>query len=217
LREGNIQTPSVGGAIPDNYRAPVYDYDRDGDAFGGATVIGGYVYRGPDPSLQGKYFFADAAYNQHWVFDANTPFGTMVANINSVMPFDVGSHSYPVSFGEDALGNLYIAYLNSGEVYRIVTNELLGGDFDADGDVDTADYQNWRSAFGAANPNPPSDGNGNGVFDSADYIVWRKNLGASVQAAAGLGAAVPEPVSLSYLVALLAWFVVRPRFVQGGN
>ena len=54
---------------------PVYDYDRDMDPFGGSVVTGGYVYRGPDPSLQGKYFFldsrndADTANDNYWMFD----------------------------------------------------------------------------------------------------------------------------------------------------
>ena len=31
---------------------------------------------------------------------------------------------FPVSFGEDAVGNLYIAYIGSGEVYRIATTVI---------------------------------------------------------------------------------------------
>jgi hypothetical protein len=31
---------------------------------------------------------------------------------------------FPVSFGEDAIGNLYIAYIASGEVYRIATDVI---------------------------------------------------------------------------------------------
>src|SRR5688500_16668172 len=60
LREGSIATPSggVGGPAPAGAIEPVYDYPRTG-AFGGSTVIGGYIYRGPDPDLQGLYFFAD--------------------------------------------------------------------------------------------------------------------------------------------------------------
>src|SRR5215212_9731542 len=54
LREGTITTPGVGGSCASCIE-PVYDYDRDADAFGGTVITGGYVYRGPDPSLQGKY------------------------------------------------------------------------------------------------------------------------------------------------------------------
>ncbi|HEY3394062.1 MAG TPA: PQQ-dependent sugar dehydrogenase, partial [Lacipirellulaceae bacterium] len=60
LREGLIQTPGVGGPRPPGNVDPVYDYDRNNDQFGGTVVSGGYVYRGPDPSLQGKYFFLDS-------------------------------------------------------------------------------------------------------------------------------------------------------------
>jgi glucose/arabinose dehydrogenase len=61
LREGRIATPSggVGGPAPPGNVEPVYDYNRNNDQFGGTVVTGGYLYRGPDPSVQGKYFFLD--------------------------------------------------------------------------------------------------------------------------------------------------------------
>jgi glucose/arabinose dehydrogenase len=127
LREGLIQTPgSVGGARPPGNVDPVYDYNRDNDPFGGTVVTGGYVYRGPDPDLQGKYFFLDSrnsaatSDDNYWMFDPANPFGT-VQNIDALLAPDVGSAEFPVSFGEDARGNLYIAYIASGEVYRIQT------------------------------------------------------------------------------------------------
>ena len=128
LREGLIATPSggVGGPAPDGNVDPVYDYNRDADPFGGTVITGGYVYRGPDPALQGKYFFLDSRNSasttddNYWMFDPANPFGT-VQNIDASLVPDVGSAQFPVSFGEDALGNLYIAYIASGEVYRIDT------------------------------------------------------------------------------------------------
>jgi glucose/arabinose dehydrogenase len=133
LREGSIQTPSggVGGARPAGNVDPVYDYDRNADAFGGTVVTGGYVYRGPDPALWGKYFFLDsrnsaaASDDNYWMFDPANPFGT-VQNIDSLLTPDVGAPTFPVSFGEDALGNLYIAYIVSGDVYRIQTTITNG-------------------------------------------------------------------------------------------
>lgn len=127
LREGTIATPSggVGGPPPAGNVDPVYDYDRSTGPFGGTIVTGGYVYRGPDPSLQGIYFFLDSrsssgtADDNYWMFDPVDPLGT-VTNIDSLLTPDTGSAEFPVSFGEDAVGNLYIAYLTSGEVYRIV-------------------------------------------------------------------------------------------------
>ena len=126
LREGLIQTPTVGGARPPGNVDPVYDYDRNNDPFGGTVVTGGYVYRGPDPALQGKYFFLDSRSSatttddNYWMFDPADPFGT-VQNIDALLVPDSGLSQFPVSFGEDAAGNLYIAYIASGEVYRIQT------------------------------------------------------------------------------------------------
>ncbi len=206
LREGDIATPTpvgspVGGPPPADYVPPIYSYTHpitnvppaSPSEFYGTVVTGGYVYRGPDPSLQGKYFFLDAGGHNYWMVDSN-PFGT-VANINSTMTPDAGLAAFPVSFGEDAVGNLYIAYIASNEVYRIATNQLLHGDFDADGDVDNADYTKFRVRFGSAADNPAADGNGNAVYDAADYVAWRKNFGASVLPGAGAGASVPEPIT----------------------
>ena len=116
----------MGGAPPPGNVDPVYDYDRNNDQFGGTVVTGGYVYRGPDPSLQGKYFFLDSrnspstADDNYWMFDPADPFGT-VMNIDSLLAVQHRHSPFPVSFGEDAAGNLYIAYLLSGDVYRINT------------------------------------------------------------------------------------------------
>jgi glucose/arabinose dehydrogenase len=131
LREGRIQTPSggVGGAPPPGNVEPVYDYNRNNDQFGGTVVTGGYLYRGPDPSVQGKYFFLDSrnsagtADDNYWMFDPANPFGT-VQNIDGLLTPNVGSPQFPVSFGEDAMGNLYIAYLFTGDVYRIRTSVI---------------------------------------------------------------------------------------------
>jgi hypothetical protein len=128
LREGTIATPSVGGTCTGCVE-PVYDYDRDADQFGGVVITGGYVYRGIDPSLYGKYLFLDSrnsngtSDDNYWMFDPVNPFGT-VQNIDSLVASGGGSRQFPVSFGEDALGNLYVAYIGSGEVFRIVTNQV---------------------------------------------------------------------------------------------
>jgi glucose/arabinose dehydrogenase len=146
LREGTIATPSggVGGTPPAGNVEPVYDYNRDADDFGGTVVTGGYVYRGPDPTLQGRYFFLDsrssasAADDNYWILDPADPYGT-VQNIDGLLTPDVGSPMFPVSFGEDQTGNLYIAYLVSGDVYRIGTTvppaPLLGIQRDAETNV----------------------------------------------------------------------------------
>jgi glucose/arabinose dehydrogenase len=203
LREGTIATPGggIGGPRPPGNVDPVYEYNRNNDPFGGTVVTGGYVYRGPDPSLQGKYFFLDSrnsagtADDNYWMFDPANPNGT-VLNIDSQLVPNTGNPQFPVSFGEDALGRLYIAYLATGDVYRIT----MAGDYDNDNDVDQADYEVWRAAYDSTSTGElsPADGNANRTVDAADYIVWRKNLGPP----AGTSLHVPEPASLILLAPL---------------
>ena len=218
LREGLIQTPTVGGAKPPGNVDPVYDYNRDNDQFGGTVVSGGYVYRGPDPSLRGKYFFLDSrnsvstSDDNYWMFDPANPFGT-VMNIDSLLTPNTGSPQWPVSFGEDANGNLYIAYLVSGDVYRIATNATIAGDYNGDGEVDVDDYNAWRTSFGlSSRPNvPPADVNRNGVVDAADYVIWRKAFGSGGAGSGEALASVPEPATASLLIAIAAGLVLIHR------
>jgi glucose/arabinose dehydrogenase len=218
LREGFVATPSgdVGGNPPAGNVNPVYAYPRTG-ALGGITVIGGYIYRGPDPSLQGVYVFGDAgqfgdpATVKIWTFDPANPSGT-VANRNSVLPKSAGSGTRLASFGEDALGNLYSIYVQSGEVYRIVTNAVTSGDFDADGDVDDDDLPKWAAGFGMTSGATFANGDadGDGDADGNDFLSWQKNLGASVHAGAS-GGVVPEPASAGILGICIAALVKAER------
>jgi glucose/arabinose dehydrogenase len=207
LREGSIENPAngIGGPCPGCIN-PVYDYDRPIgdpaiDQYRGTTVIGGYAYRGPDPSLQGQYLFLDrdagTAGVNYWMFDPDNPYGS-VQNIDSIMIPNVGSANSPVSMGEDAVGNLYITYF-SGEVYRIATNQVIRGDYNADGEVDDLDFTRWRQTLGTTGVGLAADGSGNGVVDAADYVVWRKLFGTSVHDGAGSGATVPEPTTIGFL------------------
>jgi glucose/arabinose dehydrogenase len=211
LREGMIATPGVGGAKPAGAVDPVYDYDRDADAFGGSVVTGGFVYRGPDPTLQGKYFFADsrnspsAADDNYWIFDPANPYGT-VANIDAQLTPNTGSAEFPVSFGEDAVGNLYVAYISSGEVFRINTNAFKPGDFDGDADVDADDLTRWTAGFGTTSGalRTNGDADGDGDVDGADYAAWQRNLGWSALNVGGPSVGVPEPASAGLIAIGLA-------------
>ena len=118
-REGLIA--HLGGALLPGDVQPTYDYEHGLGEFQGNSVVGGYVYRGPDPSLQGLYFFCDTVSGNVWTFDPADPFGT-VERINSALVPDVGTVNFPVSFGEDDAGNLYLVDFTDGEVFRITTS-----------------------------------------------------------------------------------------------
>ncbi|QDT68262.1 Soluble aldose sugar dehydrogenase YliI precursor [Planctomycetes bacterium MalM25] len=197
LREGDIQTPSggVGGPIPPNYVGPEYDYLSNGSGlFGGNSTVGGYVYRGPDPEVQGRYFFGDSFPSQLWSFNPADPDGT-VQNLDSLLnPF--GAIGTPTSFAEDAYGNLYILD-REGDIHRIVTDALRAGDFNGDGEVDGDDYALWREEYGVSSPSG-ADGNADGVVNAADYTIWRDAVAAQD------ASAVPEPSSGAVVLLALA-------------
>ncbi len=90
---------------------PIHEYVNSFSS--GCSITGGYVYRGTDyPGLQGKYIYADFCTGNFWWLEnaggawTNTPIGTFTS-----MNF--------ATFGEDIDGELYVAGLSDGMVYRI--------------------------------------------------------------------------------------------------
>jgi glucose/arabinose dehydrogenase len=125
-REGFIQnpaypTPTPGPTPNQGWIDPIFDYPRTT----GGTVVGGYVYRGPQfPALQGTYVFGD--YLSKKIFTLNYD-GTTASNFQDITGQLFPIHTTggdvnlanPSSFGEDAAGELYISDIGNGNVYKI--------------------------------------------------------------------------------------------------
>jgi glucose/arabinose dehydrogenase len=118
-REGFIQNPAYPNETPVTPATdPVYDYGRGQ----GISVTGGYVYRGQAiPDLQGHYIFADYGSSPFWSFrydgEAVQDFRVRTAELNAGIPRPIRNVS---SFGEDALGEVYICDLSGGAIHKIV-------------------------------------------------------------------------------------------------
>lgn len=136
LREGLSQTPppnmgeDVGGPKPSGAIDPIYEYDH---SQGRCAIVGGYVYRGPVPLLQGHYFFSDACASNIWSlrFNGDDPAvhdgSNYTESTDWTAAFSPPDFFFDVSsFGEDEAGNLYILELNSGDVYRVVPEPGIG-------------------------------------------------------------------------------------------
>jgi autotransporter-associated beta strand protein len=94
---------------------------------------------------------------------------------------------------------------------RIIVGGLMG-DYNHNGTVDAADYTLWRDTLGSTT-NLAADGNANGVIDAGDYDVWKMHFGEQVLGSgASAPQAVPEPASLSMLLAGVVTLLLRRRF-----
>ena len=144
--------------------APVHVYNHAG---GRCSVTGGYVYRGPIPSLQGLYFFADYCSRQVWSLEWNGVSASVTERTA-----ELGPSSNIVSFGEDEVGNVYI--ITPSRLYRIASDECgNGSDCNSNGISDDCDIASGFSQDCDANGVPDEcdiDCNGNGLPDSCDLI-----------------------------------------------
>jgi len=109
--EGNHCYPPGADCSTDGLTRPVTEYGHDL----GCTVVGGYVYRGTKyPALAGVYLFADYCSVSIFAFDPRTDAFRD--------PVEVGDGGGDISsFGEDAVGELYVTHLN-GDVSRVVAS-----------------------------------------------------------------------------------------------
>jgi hypothetical protein len=78
----------------------------------GCAVIGGHVYRGSrQPALQGVYLFGDYCSGRIWGIDVTQPTGEPLLLLDTDL--SIGS------FGEHADGEVYVADIVSGSLYRV--------------------------------------------------------------------------------------------------
>ena len=94
---------------------PVYEYDHATNH--DCAVLGGYVYRGTDmPDEVGRYFFADLCTG---IVRSLVVSGGVASDERDESDGVPSPSSFePSSFGVDAAGELYIASLGTGAVYR---------------------------------------------------------------------------------------------------
>jgi glucose/arabinose dehydrogenase len=113
ILEGNHCYESATCVPPAGYQPPITEYSHAD----GCSVTGGYVYRGTEqPGLGGFYLFGDYCSGNLWAIqaDAAAPAGGIVT------PQLLLATGLAISsFGEDAAGELFLADLNGGSIYRI--------------------------------------------------------------------------------------------------
>jgi hypothetical protein len=121
---------------------------------------------------------------------ASTGFVDRSFNLNDFTDADISAIA--------AAGDAASRALASSAVFDNLVVRDGFGDYDVDGDIDTADYALWRTTYGQSVQfsGNGADGNNNGVVDAADYVVWRNRFGSSPSSGAGSANLVPEPASL---------------------
>ncbi|MFK7758895.1 MAG: PQQ-dependent sugar dehydrogenase [Phycisphaerales bacterium] len=177
-REGNISTGLACGST--GFTDPVHDYTRAG---GNCSVTGGYVYRGCElgEEFQGLYFFGDYCGGNVWTLDAANGYSR-----TTQFNFGFGLSS----FGEDESGELYIADLFGGTVFRIVNNDApdlnedgvpdacesaCAADLTGEGDLNFLDVSAFLTAFGVQDA--AADFTGEGDFNFLDVSAFLTAFG----------------------------------------
>jgi hypothetical protein len=139
------------------------------------------------------------------MFDPASPYGT-VTNITDQLQPDKGKLYLMTTFAEDQQGNLYVATF-AGDVFRLVTDAAMPGDFYADGIVDAIDLAIWSEQFGGVGePGQYSaDASGDGSVGGSDFLIWQQNVGYNSLSSTGdaTGSPVPEPHAAVLLVMAL--------------
>ncbi len=135
--EGDQEYNTSGCGSAGDYQFPVYQYLHSEDD--GCSVTGGYVYRGTEfPSLEGYYFFSD--YCNDVLYSLHDSSGEWVVEKHG--QFSGNNFS---AFGEDMNGELYLAGISSGKVFKLVNDEQQTG-------IDLEEASPW-----IIYPNPAGD------------------------------------------------------------
>ncbi len=177
--EGNVPYNFSGTCSTLTFEPPVHVYSHAN----GCSVTGGYIYRGsPNSAFFGQYFFADYCVGNQartLSFDGSS----WTAANHTLVPPAGRSVPYPSSFGQDALGDLYVVTDcssyggscgdGSGAVYKMslrpaCTPGAFTTDVNGDDQHDVLDVQLVAADFGRSDFVPDFDLDCNGSVNVAD-------------------------------------------------
>lgn len=90
---------------------PIHAYNQEDQDE--CSVTGGYVYRGQNPDFQGRYLYCDFCSGQFWWLSRNATPEWQNVPAGRFKEFEYSC------FGEDVNGELYVAALFEGRIYKI--------------------------------------------------------------------------------------------------
>lgn len=184
---------------------------------GNDDVPGGFMLDGLDPDLAYDFRFLGSRNStatrvtEYLVTGINrrsVQLQTSGFNIGADGAYDGNDDEAAVVSGvrPDRFGQIFIdltliegafAYINAMEV----VTSFRTGDFNEDGQVDSADLHGWQHGFGRSEAASHMDGDADGDFDvdGADFMLWQRQSGQFAASPEDV-VAVPEPTSLSSAV-----------------
>jgi glucose/arabinose dehydrogenase len=124
----------------------------------GCSITGGYRYRGAFPFFGGKYFYGDYCSGRIWAATQTGPSWSPVELLDTTLSIS--------SFGEDEAGELYVADVSGGVVYRLLDNT------DTDGDGLVAYQDNCPGTSNPTQTNSDPDVRPNGPMIDGDDATW---------------------------------------------
>lgn len=162
--EGNSNYNTSGCAASSTMTFPFVQYAR----FGGAcSVTGGYFYSGSAyPNFQNKYFFTDYCDNKI----------RMVNSVGVITTTTSFSGNNFVTFGEDMNGELYIAGITSGTIFKIIDSSLGTSEFENN---DFSIYPNPAKGYFNIKSNASNLVTKIDVFDLTGKLLFSKKLNAN--------------------------------------
>lgn len=119
--EGNSIYNDTGCPPVNELTFPVAEYSHSGSGEFKCSITGGYRYRGTTyPNFNGLYFFADYCSQEIGYLSYNGSTWDI-----TFADFSGGNWT---AFGEDVNGELYVAGINTGNIYKLVDPSLTIGD-----------------------------------------------------------------------------------------
>ena len=166
---------------------------------GGTTTDGNYfTYQGRSAWIPGTGLAAQRVQYAH------------DQGLNHIIIWELGQDVHPDSMHADPKKRSLLRAAYEAKL----AFEPVPGDYDGDRDVDTADFNLWRSTYGSTS-DLRADGNGDLIVNGADYVIWRKH--SAPGGGSGAAASVPEPHSLCLLGILASITFARRTRYTGSN